>query len=119
PAKEHPPGLEPHRHLRQRALHRPQRRARISPPLPHVGDRFLQRSAPDAVAPGGDADPAAVEDAQRLLVAPVLLADQLAWRPADVVEDHLGGVARPEAELLDLPPGAEAGPAGLDDEDRK
>ena len=70
------------------------------------------------MAPRGDADAAPIEDAQGLLVPAVLLADQLPRREAHVVEHDLGGVARPEAELLDLPSGAEAGRPLFDDEGR-
>src|SRR2546422_537142 len=41
PAEEHPAGLEPHRHLRERALHSAKPRARTPAPLPDVGDRLL------------------------------------------------------------------------------
>src|SRR3989454_2146384 len=65
-----------------------------------------------------DADAAAVEEAERLLEALVLLADQVLRRHAYVLEDDLRRVARAQPELLDLAPVGEPGHALLHHEGR-
>src|SRR5213078_1629392 len=69
-------------------------------------------------APGGDAGAAAVEQAERLLEALVLLADEILRRHAHVLEDDLRRVARAQPELLDLAPVPEPGCALLHHEGR-
>src|SRR5438477_6391768 len=72
-------GIEARRHVGEHELDRlqPGDRAAEGGALLGVGERVLERRAADAEAPGGHADAAAVEQAERLLEALVLLADRL------------------------------------------
>src|SRR5438132_7317908 len=112
--------LEARRHVGQHELDRLQLgdRAAEGGALLRVGERVLERGAADAEAPGGDAGAAAGEQAERLLEALVLLADEILRRHAHVLEDDLRRVARAQPELLDLAPVPEPGCALLHHEGR-
>ena len=61
--------------------------------LLRIGDRLLQRAAPEPDAERPDGDPSLVEDAQRVDEPVVDLADAVLVGHQDVLEDELGGVA--------------------------
>ena len=96
---------------------RADRRAELLP-LEGVAARRLVGALGEADGQRGDADAAGVEHLQRLDEALALLADQLVGRDAAVLEQHLGGLAGPHAELVFLLAGAQARRAALDDERR-